>query len=142
MTLSLNSYAYYVLARFLTIPVYNTATIAKGRNEYLYSSCAYEIVSIPANTFKAASGKLYANRNTTTLPVGVLNKLFYWSSTSAVTVYNTATYGCYQTPTAPSVSSASSATPTLTISAPAIGMRGHNTYLPSGVWSTITDIRC
>jgi hypothetical protein len=141
VTLSLTGYDYYVLARYLTTPVYNTSTIAKGREEYAFSSCAYEIVSIPLNTFVSSNGKKYASQNTTTLPVGVLNKLFYWTSATALGVYNGAAYGCYQTVQTPSVSSASSLSPTFTLKSPVLYIRGHSTYFPQAVWNTLTDIR-
>jgi hypothetical protein len=141
VTLSLSSYNYYVLARYLSKPVYNTSTIAKGREEYVFSSCAYEIVSIPANAFVASSGKKYASQNTTTLPVGVLNKQLYWTSTTALAVYNGAAYSCYQAAQTPSVSNASSLSPTLTLKSPILYMRGHTTYFPQAVWNTVTDIR-
>lgn len=136
LTIDHTAYDYWVTMRFLATPIYNTSTIAKGRNEYWVAAYQYECVSIPPDTFETQGGKNYATRVNAIPQAGAFYRLFYWSSTSAVTVYNTATYGFYMTVTAPTITSS-----TLTIMAPAFGVRGHNTYLSSSVYSTITDIR-
>ena len=138
---NLANYDYYILMRALTTPVYNTATPAKGRQEYLFSAAAFEIINIPPSSFVSANGKYYTSRNTNTLPVGALNKLFYWSSASAVSVYNGATYGLYQTIQTPTMANGSTDTPTITIMSPIFGYRSSTNYLPSNVYSTITDVR-
>jgi len=50
VSLTLNTYNYYVLFRCLTIPIYNTDTKAAAREDYSITSALYEIVDIPANT--------------------------------------------------------------------------------------------
>ena len=135
-SLALADYNYYVLIRALTIPSYNTAVIEKSRNEYSVTSSMYEIVEIPAGTFKTLDGsKTYNTRSTNILSAGAAYRMLYWSSATAVALY-TSTYGVYQSPTAPTIASL-----TLTIKNPSLQMRGSTSYLTQSVWGTITDIR-
>lgn len=135
-SLTYASYNYYVLVRTLTIPSYNTATIEKSRNEYSVTSAMYEIFEIPASTFKTLDGsKAVTSRSTNVISAGTAQRLLYWSSATAVALYHS-TYGVYQAPTAPTISSS-----TLTIKNPSLQMRGHTSYLTQSVWGTITDIR-
>ena len=136
-TLDYDNYDYYLLVRALAIPVYNTATPAKSRNEYAFLSGAYEITAFPAGTFKSLVGnKSNGSRSAMTLVVGALYRMLYWSSTSAVAAYNSTTYGIAQTIAAPSVSGT-----TLTVNSPTLQFRGHSTYLTQAVYESITDIR-
>lgn len=140
VSLNLTDYNYYVLERFLTIPTYNTTTKQKGRQVYQIYSMAYEIISNLGGTFKDGNTS-YASRLTTVATAGGNGRCIYWSSGTAVTAANTNSYGVFQTATAPTISSASSATPTLTLKTPILYIRGSTTYLTSAVWSTLTDIR-
>ena len=136
-TLDYDNYDYYLLVRALAIPVYNTATPAKSRNEYAFLSGAYEITAFPAGTFKSLVGnKSNGSRSAMTLVVGALYRMLYWSSSSAVAAYTSTTYGIAQTIVAPSVSST-----TLTVNSPTLQFRGHSTYLTQTVYESITDIR-
>lgn len=136
-TLDYDNYDYYLLSRALAIPVYNTATPAKTRNEYAFLSGAYEITAFPAGTFKSLVGnKSNGSRNAMTLAVGALYRMLYWSSTSAVAAYTSTTYGIAQVIVAPSVSGT-----TLTVNSPTLQFRGNATYLTQTVYESITDIR-
>ncbi len=135
-TLTYASYNYYVLVRSIAIPSYNTATIEKSRNEYCVTSAMYEIVEIPANTFKTLDGsKTFASRSTNVLSAGTMYRLLYWTSATALYLY-TSPYGVYQAPTAPTISSS-----TLTLKNPSLQIRGHASYLTQSVWESISDIR-
>lgn len=140
VSLNLTNYDYYVLERFLTIPTYNTTTKQKGRPVYQIYSMAYEIISESGGTFKDGNTS-YTSRITTVTTAGGTGRCIYWSSGTAVTAVNTNSQGVYQTATAPSISSASSNTPTLTLKTPALQIRGSTTYFTSAVWSTLTDVR-
>lgn len=136
-TLDYANYDYYILIRALAIPVYNTATPAKTRNEYAMLSGAYEVVSYPASTFKSLVGnKEYATRSGTTQAAGANYRMLYWSSASAVSVYTSTTYGICQVIVAPSISSG-----VVTANSPTLQFRGNSTYLTQAVYNTITDIR-
>lgn len=135
-TLDLQNYSYYMLSRILIIPIYNTSTVATSRNEYYIFNGLYEIQYAPANTYTA----LVNNTSYTTAFANIKSTTgygtIYWSSTSALGRF-TSSYGVYQSPTTPSISTDG----TLIIYKPSLNMRGSTTYLTSAVWSTITDIR-
>lgn len=133
--LDYTNYNYYVVEEFLTTPVYSTATAAKSRNEFGIGCVLYELMDIPADTFKAASGKKYASR-AVGAAAATCYRLLYWSSASALGIYTASSYGVAQVATAPTISSGK-----WTIKAPTLQMRGSTSYLTSTVWGTITDIR-
>lgn len=135
ITLDYDDCDWFVLERFLITPVYSTDTPAKSRNEYSIGSVMYELVSIPADSFKAANGTLYASRSVGTNAY-TCYRLLYWSSASALGVYTSTSYGIHQVATAPSISSGK-----WTIKTPAVSFRGHSSYLTETVYGTVTDIR-
>ena len=144
-TLSDDTYTYsysthnaYLVIRMLAIPEYNVTTNAKGRVEYWESCCTYEFTDVPANTFKSILNPdhKYASRHIATISSGNCPKLIYYSAANTITPYGTASYGVYETVTAPSVSSGK-----VTFKSPAFGIRGHATYLTSTYYNAITDIR-
>lgn len=141
--LSTTSYRYYILERVLTIPEYSITTKAAGREEYQWSSYCYEIVQYPANTIQAlVDTSKYASSNTAAFAAGAHIRNLYWSSATALALYTNAGYGVSQSITAPSISSTTTASPTLTITAPSCQIRGNTTYLSSTYYNAITDIRC
>ena len=135
-TADLDNYNYYILERFFTYPIYSSTAKAKGRNEYAVSSVAYEVVRIPPDNFITSSGKALASASTQIVSGGAFHRVFYWSSGSAVNVYTSAAYGCYQTATAPTISSG-----VITINSPVFNVRGNGTYYSSTYWGYTTDIR-
>lgn len=132
------SYDYQVVERLLAYPIYAEGTaVATGRFEYWLGTYLRDIVEIPANTFRSMDGsKSYGSRVMSVFQAGCFYRELYWSSTTALTTYSTASYGIYMGSTAPSASST-----TITLKSPTLNIRGHATYLRSAVWSTITDIR-
>lgn len=136
-TVSFATYNYYVLVRALTIPIYNTSTKSAGRPDYSILYGAYELVEFPASTFKSLDGsKSYASRTFSTTATGSGNRMPYWTSATAISVYSSTTYGINQVIAAPGVSSS-----TFTVRNPSLQIRGSTTYLTSAVWATLTDIR-
>ena len=135
ITLDYVGYDWFVVERFLTTPVYNTAAVAKSRNEFAAGSVLYELTDIPANSFKAADGTLYASRSVATNAY-TCYRLLYWSSASALAAYTSTSYGVHQVATAPAISSGK-----WTIKAPAVSFRGSTSYLTQAVYESITDIR-
>lgn len=136
VTLDYTNYDYFVTEALLTTPVYNTTTIAKSRNEYAIGTACFEIIDIPANTHQArVNTTKYSSRS------AVCNaysgyRLLYWSSTTALGLYTSTSYGVHQVVSGPSISSGK-----LTVKAPSVNMRGSTSYLTSTVWGQITDIR-
>lgn len=136
-TVDTANYDYFILERCLTIPVYNTSTPAKGRNEYAVMSAAYELVNYPASTFTSLVGnKTYASAFPIISTLYAAYCMLYWSSASAVKLMTGNSYGVAQTAADPSLSGS-----TLTVQSPTLKIRGSSTYLTSGVWGTMTDIR-
>ena len=145
VTLSNADYRYYIVMRHLTIPQYSSTTKAAGRQEYTAMSSLYEIVGFDANTFSAlVSSTKYGSRNVAVMNAGnAYVRCVYWSSGSAIKVYTANSYGCVQTiNTAPAISSATAASPTVTFYTPNVVIRGSSSYLSSTYWNYITDIRC
>lgn len=137
VTIDLTNYRYTVVERFLTIPEYSVSTKAKGRQEYTACSYIYDIVRIAANEFQTiidATKKITSAQNL--ISTHSLYRLLYWSSSSAIALYATNSYGAYMTPTAPAVSGS-----TLTVKAPAFGIRGSTTYYTNTYMNATTDVR-
>ena len=134
----LTTYNYYVLIRMLTIPKYNTNAIAKGRFEWIGSSCLYELCNLEANTIHSLSDptKYVTSRTSSMVSSGAFHRMGYWSTTTTFATYTGASYGCYQTATAPSFSSNK-----ITLKTPILYMRGHATYYTQTYWEATTDIR-
>ena len=129
--------SFFVVEKFLTIPEYSITTQAKGRQEYTYCVYIYELASVPANTFKTIVDPTKMVTSATNIISTMSSyRLLYWSSSSAITLYASNGYGCYQTPTAPTISGT-----TLTIKSPALALRGSTTYFTSTYMNALTDIR-
>lgn len=128
-------YSYYVVERLYCKPDYNAETLAKGRYEWFTSAYLYELVEIPANTFKAFNGKAVTSVQRAFAGQGFIRGL-YWSSATAVALYTATTYGIAMGMTAPTISGT-----TATIKTPTELIRGSTTYLTSAMWALITDIR-
>lgn len=131
-----NDYNYFIVEKFLTIPIYSDNVAVKGRQEYTASVALYEIFNITANSGKAISQDKYVTaRNGATAAAGAINRELYWSSTTALAWYTATTYGAAQVVQAPSTSGG------ITPKAPNITLRGHTTYFTSAAWAKMTDIR-
>lgn len=134
----LTTYNYYILIRMLTIPKYNTNATAKGRFEWIGSSCMYELCNLEANTIHSLSDptKYYTTRTSSMVSSGSFHRVGYWSTTTTFTAYTGASYGTYQAVTAPSYSSNK-----ITLKTPVLNMRGSTTYYTQTYWEATTDIR-
>ena len=131
------THSFFVVERFLTIPEYSVTSKAKGRAEYTYCVYIYELARIPANTIKTIVDPTKMITSATNM-ISTLSsyRLLYWTSGTAISLYGSNGYGCYQTPTAPSLSGT-----TLTIKSPALALRGSTTYFTSTYMNALTDIR-
>lgn len=131
------NYNYYVLERGLTIPEYSVTSVGKGRVEYSFFSSMYEIVDFAAKAIKSLiNPNVGIARSIAMYQAGNCTRLNYYSSTTAIASYSTASYGTYQTVTAPTAN-----TTTLTLKSPAFGVRGHTTYFTNTYFNAVTDIR-
>lgn len=137
VSVDLAHYRCILVERFLTLPEYNITTLGKGRQEYLWCNYVYEIARAAANEFPTIidpTKKITSVQNF--WATNMLYRLLYWTSSSAIGLYATNAYGCYQTPTAPSISGS-----TITVKSPALGVRGHTTYFTSTYMNALSDIR-
>lgn len=137
ISVDLNSYRYIAVERFLTIPEYSITTLGKGRQEYLWCNYVYEVTRSNANVFPTIIDPTKKITSAQILwATSYLYRHLYWTSSSAITLYGSNAYGCYQTPYAPSISGS-----TMTIKTPLFGARGHTTYFTSTYMNAVTDIR-
>lgn len=128
---------YYVEMRSLTIPIYDTTTKQKGQADYTANSYHYEVVEVPASEMETLEGKVIStSRSVAVTSLGSLGREVYWTSATAVTFVTNSTYGPQSTGQAPTMSSG-----VMTIKAPNYGIRGSTTYMTSGAWGHMTDIR-
>ena len=132
IALDTDNYSYLIAERFLTIPEYSVEKLAKGREEYQFSSYIYEIGTMEMHSL--IGNKTVTNRNSL-LAYGII-RFVYWSSATAIAAYTAASYGATQIIAAPAISSN-----TLTVKAPSISLRGHATYFTSTFYNALTDIR-
>lgn len=132
--------AYYLVQRVLATPVYNTASVVKGKPLCWAMADIHEYVFVNSALFQTASssqhGKGWSDYHST------VQRLVFYSSTTATSVYTSASYGIYSTfPTVSFSSNTSTGIGTITPSSPSLTIRGSSTYLSSTVWPTMTDIR-
>ena len=136
VTVNVDTETFFVVERFLTIPEYSTTSKAKGRAEYLYCTYLYELARVPANVVQTIDKSKAITSASNLISTMTSYRLLYWSSASAISLYNTNAYGCYQTPTTPGLSGS-----TLTLKSPVLGLRGSTTYFTSTFMNALTDIR-
>ena len=138
ITLNYANYNYYVDLRTLVIPIYDTATKVKGRCDYTINSYHYEVIEVPANEILTIDRAKVVNtsRSVAVTAQGSMGREIYWTSATAVTNVTNSTYGAQCTAQAPTVSSG-----VLTVKAPSYSIRGSTTYMTSGAWGHMTDIR-
>lgn len=138
LTLDQTNYNYYIIERFLTIPIYNITSKAKGRFEYATGCAMYEFVDIKSNDFKALlDGTTYNNTYAHTLvATGSAYRDLYWNGNSTLEIYSGSSYGTNQSLASPTFSNG-----VLTLRSPSCSIRGSTTYLTSTYYNAITDIR-
>lgn len=132
-------YDYIVIARGISTPVYSNSTIAAGRNVYSVFSYACEFLSVPSNVINVngKSSDRYAGSSFTYSTAGAT---VYWTSATNVRVINGPNYAAHQNIAAPSYTSSTAGTPSVTINSPSLRITG-SSYLNSTYWSYLTDIR-
>lgn len=131
------TYRYFFTERTLTIPVYSTATLAKGREEYAVEYGFYEWLYNPSGQMATLDGSKQYGAYSQMLGGGYGREL-YWSSATGVGIYTSDAYCARQGLTAPTIAS----NKTITIKSPNISIRGHATYLAQTFFEAIEDIRC
>lgn len=131
------TYRYLVVQRTLLIPVYSIATVAKGREDHVYSSCVHEWVYQPANQIQTLDGSKTYGQYSQMVANGPNSRMVYWSSATAITPYTSTSYGLALTMQAPTIAT----NKTITIKSPTLTVRGHATYFSQTYWEAVTDAR-
>lgn len=130
-------YRYFVTGRTLTIPVYNTTTHGKGREEYAIEYGFYEWLYNPSGQMATIDGSKKYGVYSQIIGSGYGREL-YWSSAVGVSIYTSDIYCARQSLVAPAIGSNKN----LTIKTPTIAIRGNATYLTQTFFEAIEDIRC
>lgn len=132
LSVDISNYRYIITERMLALPIYSTATKAKGRAEYFMSAYVYEDVYIP-NGERIGSGEIASSVNAV-LSTYRYNFL-YWQS---ATVYGIAASqnGAFMVPSNPTMGSTS-----ITVKSPDFRIKGNTNYYNSTYWNYTTDIR-
>lgn len=138
VTLDPSTYNYYIASRYLTYPIYNNTSKAKGREEYHMVATSYELVQLPIGTFDSMDK---SKSNTSALDYAVQgitaqHVILFWNSATALNISSSSGYGAYMSPYPPTVSNG-----VLTVYSPTFYIRGSSTYLNSTYWGYMTDIR-
>ena len=137
-TVDYSTYAYLVLGRALTIPVYNTSTPAKTRVEYGICSSVFEIIDAAGGSLASLVGNKYTTAAKRNVFYAQAFRMLYWDSASTVAASTASAYGFNQGLVTPVVSDSES---TISIKAPGLTVQSSSTYLNSTVYATITDVR-
>lgn len=131
------TYRYYITVRFLTIPEYSITTLAKGREEYVFTVGAYEWVYNPSGQLQTLDGSKSYGQYSQVNALGPISKEIYWSSATGISVYTSSGFCLNQNAVAPTIGG----NKTITIKSPQINIRGHATYLSQTFYEAITDAR-
>lgn len=132
-----STYRYFITQRCLTIPTYNIATLAKGREEYVYSVYGGEWVYQPQGELCTLDGTKTYGQYSQMTSTGAFTREVLWNSATALNVYTSPAYCLAQNLQAPAIGS----NRTITIKSPTVTIRGHTTYLTKTFYEAITDAR-
>lgn len=139
-SLDLTAYDYLVTQRWLAAPTYSSTSKGKGRQEYAVGAACYEISCVPASNVNVSDNTSSSYFNAMG-PLTPASMVVFWSSSSKLTLVSTNGYGIVEILTAPTYTTSTVGSPTITISSPKLFIRGSTNYLNSTYWGYITDIR-
>lgn len=136
VAVDLDNYDYLVLQRALTIPIYNTTSIAKGRQEYQIQVMRHQLFNSPTAQLKAIVNNQSYTSASASVGGSYVSRLLYWSSGTALGLYTGLSYGVLQSLQAPTITSNR-----IILKSPSIIVRGYASYLASTFYNALTDIR-
>jgi hypothetical protein len=138
LTFDYSQYNYIIFMRALSIPIYNVTTKGKGRQEYSYVTCHYELTPIPANTIHALvdPSKFITTAKYSSMAMAIASNIVYYSSSNALSQYASYQHGACQAISPPVISNAN-----VTIKSPVLNLRGNTTYFTQTYFDALTDIR-
>lgn len=136
----LDDYKYFVTARTLVIPLYNTDTIARGRVEWSETHGAWELVYPDSGAFHALvdPSKGYGSRALGWVASGgnMSRMPFFSNSLGTMSVYSANSYGVWCTAQMPTYASGK-----LSINSPAFTLRCQANVFDQPFYEALTDIR-
>lgn len=132
------NYKYFVSQRAIVYPTYSSSEIARGRFEYGISESCMEALAFDGGEFIALvdSEKKYVNGAYTFIGTSQYRGVYFTSTSGAMSVYTSATYGLYVVLSTPSLTSS-----VIRLSTPALSLRCQANIYDEPFWNITTDIR-
>lgn len=137
VTADVEHYRYYVTARSLAIPEYNTPDTGRGRFEWSSMIASHGFVFTPmAELHPLIDGEYNIATNSAAVQGGASYRGLYFSSSTGLSVYATVSYGIWTSYAAPTYVGGK-----MRINSPSFTMRGQPNILDQPFWEALTDIR-
>lgn len=137
ITADVDHYRYYVTARSLVIPEYNTTNTGRGRFEWSSMIASHGFVFTPmAELHPLIDGEYTIATNSAAVQGGASYRGLYFTSATGISIYATTTYGIWTSYAAPTYVIGK-----MRISSPSLTMRGQPNILDEPYWEALTDIR-
>ena len=128
---------YLVTCRMLSIPVYNTAAVGKGRIEWLAAEDVYEGRYHPANTIPTLDGSRSHASNYVNVQNYNASASIYYMNDTTLNLITSNSYGVCFSMSNPSFSTGGS----VSISTPNIRITGNTSYFTQTYFEALTDAR-
>lgn len=137
ITADVEHYRYYVTARSLVIPEYNTTDTGRGRFEWSSMVASHGFIFTPmAELHPLVDSEHTIATNSAAVQGGASYRGLYFSSQTGISIYATTTYGIWTSYAAPTY-----VVGNMRISSPSLTMRGQPNILDEPYWEALTDIR-
>lgn len=136
ITLDDSNYKYAVIAKTLSIPIYNTIEIAKGRFEWGATTHIFEDVVVSGGKFKTLVDGSSASASSMGFSGGNYYRGVNFGVYVTPVIQTNNTYGTWQSFSSPSFGSGK-----LRINSPSFVMRGNDNTFSKQFWEATTDIR-
>lgn len=137
ITADVDHYRYYVTARSLAIPEYNTADTGRGRFEWSSMVASHGFVFTPmAELHPLVDGEYTIATNSAAAQGGTSYRGLYFTSSTGISVYATVSYGIWTSYASPTY-----VVGKIRVNSPSFTMRGQPNILDQPFWEAITDIR-
>lgn len=140
-TLDFSSYDYVLTYRLLFTPVYSITSYGSGRWTATMNTAIYELVQTDENAI-SDNGVFNSDVAVDYTVVSQYTRLAYWSGSNALKLVRNQQYGVYAGGwNAPSISSSTSYTATISPKTPTFMIKGSSTYFKNTYMNALTDVR-
>ena len=137
VTADVEHYRYYVTARSLAIPEYNTTNTGRGRFEWSSMIASHGFVFTPMEELHPlVDGEYTISTNSAAAQGGASYRGLYFTSSTGISVYTTVSYGIWTSYAAPTY-----VVGKIRVNSPSFTMRGQPNILDQPFWEALTDIR-